>query len=120
MNLFSTIILYGVPCSLILSAVILAMAWRNPRFLLQDYPRDIRAAAPPKTPAERRASACWAALFFLMLLGFPIAAVLSNKVAQGDFLSVFLSAFGVTFLFNIVDWLILDWLIGAPSHPDLW
>jgi hypothetical protein len=74
MNLFSTIILYGVPCSLILSAVILAMALRNPRFLLQDYPGDIRAAVPPKTTAKRRASAYWAALFFVVLLGFPMAA----------------------------------------------
>ena len=117
MNLFSTIILYGVPCSLILSAVILAMAWRNPRFLLQDYPSDIRAAAPPKTPAERRASAYWAALFFLVLVGFPITAALSTRVAQGDFLSVFLSAFGVTLLFNIVDWLVLDWLIVCTITP---
>jgi hypothetical protein len=98
------------------------MASRNPRFLLQDYLSDIRAAVPPKTPAERRARAYWAALFFLVLLGFPIAAALSAKVAQGDFLSVFLSAFGVTFLFNIVDWLILDWLIVCTitNRPLFW
>jgi hypothetical protein len=117
MTLFSTIIAYGVPCSLVLSALILAMALSNPRYLLQDYPRDVQAAVPPKTAAERRASAYWAALFFLALLAFPIAAALSTKAAQRDFLSIFLSAFGVSFLFNIVDWLILDWLIVCTITP---
>jgi hypothetical protein len=117
MTLFSTIVLYGVPYSLVLSAVILAMALRNPRFLLQDYPRDIQAAVPPKTPAERRASAYWATIFILVLLAFPIAAAFSTKAAQGVFLSIFLSAFGVAFLFNVVDWLILDWLIVCTITP---
>jgi hypothetical protein len=117
MNLLSIIVLYGLPCSLVLSALILAMALRNPRFLLQDYPRDIQAAVPPKTQAERRASAYWAAIFFLVLLAFPIAAALSTKASHGDFLSIFLSVFGVSFLFNIVDWLILDLLIVCTITP---
>jgi hypothetical protein len=117
MNLFSTVIDYGVPCSLVLSTLILAMALRNPRFLLQDYPKDIQAAVPPKTPAERRASAYWATIFFLVLLAFPIAAALTTKASNGDFSSIFLSTFGVAFLFNVVDWLILDWLIVCTITP---
>jgi hypothetical protein len=36
-----------------LSAVLLAMALRNPRLMLQDYPKDVQASVPPKTTAER-------------------------------------------------------------------
>jgi hypothetical protein len=79
MNLFSTITLYGMPCSLVLSAVILAMALRNPRYSLQDYPRDIQAAAPPKTPAERRASAYWAAVM--------VQAMSQSRISQSTILS---------------------------------
>lgn len=35
MNILPTIIIYGIPCSLILSIVILAMLWYNPRLLLK-------------------------------------------------------------------------------------
>jgi hypothetical protein len=35
MNILPTIIIYGIPCSLILSLVILAMLWYNPRLLLK-------------------------------------------------------------------------------------
>jgi hypothetical protein len=51
------------------------------------------------------------------VLAFPLAAALSAKAAQHGFLGIFLSAFGVPFLFNVVDWLILDWLIFCTFTP---
>ncbi len=118
MNILSTIIIFGVPCSLILSVAVMAMLWYNPRLLLQDYPKDVQQQVPPKTPAEKRVSAYWAAVFFLLVVAFPLAAApLSSKAAHHSFLEVFLSAFGVAFLFNLVDWLILDWLIVCTITP---
>ncbi len=117
MKILATILIYGVPGSLVLSALILAVLWHNPRLLLQDYPKDVRAAVPPKTPAEKRRSAYWAVMFLLLLVAFPMLAALSAKAAHQGFSGVFLSAFGVGFLFNLVDWLILDWLIVCTITP---
>lgn len=117
MAILATILIYGVPGSLVLSALILAMVWHNPRLLLQDYPKDVRAAVPPKTPAEKRWSAYWAGVFLLLMIAFPGFAALSAQAAHQGFLGDFLSAFGVSFLFNLVDWLILDWLIVCTITP---
>jgi hypothetical protein len=37
--------------------------------------------------------------------------------ASGNFLEIALTAFGVVFLFNLVDWLVLDWLILCAITP---
>lgn len=117
MNILSIIIVYGIPCSLVLSLVILAMLWYNPRLLLQDYPKDVQQRVPPKTPAEKRASAWWTIVIFLLMLGFPLAAALSAKTAHHSFLDIFLSALGVLFLFNLVDLLLMDWLLVCTITP---
>lgn len=110
-------LVYGIPLSLVLSALLLAMIRANPRLMLQDYPKDIQAAVPPKTPAEQRQTRSWGIILLLLVLAFPLAAALSAKAAQHGFLGIFLSAFGVPFLFNVVDWLILDWLIFCTFTP---
>jgi hypothetical protein len=117
MNTLSTILLYGIPACLLLSAVLLVMGLVNPRLMLQDYPKDIQAAVPPKTPEEKRQTFYWGVPFLLLLLGVPVAAAFSAKAAHQGFLDIFLSAFGVAFLCNLVDWLILDWLIFCTITP---
>ncbi|MBA2287455.1 MAG: nitroreductase, partial [Ktedonobacteraceae bacterium] len=117
MNIFSTIIIYGIPCSFILCIVILAMLRYNPRLLLQDYPQDVQQKVPPKTPAEKRVSAYWAAVIFIVMLAFPLVAALSLKASHHGFLDVFLGTFGVLFLFNLVDLLVMDWLIVCTITP---
>jgi len=117
MGILATILIYSVPASLVLSALILALLWHNPRLLLQEYPKDVRAAVPPKTPAEKRLSAYWAGVFLLLLIAFPMLAALSAKAAHQGFPGVLLSTFGVGFLSNLVYWLILDWLIVCTINP---
>src|SRR5260370_545802 len=49
---------------------------------------------------------------------FPASpAVLCSKEGEYGFLGIFVSAFGGPFLFNMVDWLILDWLIFCTFTP---
>ncbi|HZU69511.1 MAG TPA: hypothetical protein VFA09_19715 [Ktedonobacteraceae bacterium] len=72
---------------------------------------------PPKTLTEKRLSSYWAAVFLLLLIALLVLAALSAKAAHQGFAGVFLSAFGVGFLFNLVDWLILDWLIVCTITP---
>ena len=117
MNTLSTILIYGIAGSVLISAVLLGMIAVNPRLMLQDYPKDVQAAVPPKTREEKRQTLYWGLPFWLLLIGFPTASALSAKAAHAGFLEIFLSAFGVIFVFNLVDWLILDWLVFCTITP---
>ena len=117
LNILFTILIYGIPASLILSAIILAMGLLNPRLMLRSYPKDVQAVVPPQTDQEKRQTLYWGIPFWMCLLGFPVAAALSAKAANLGFFEIFLSAFGVVLLFNLVDWLILDWLIVCTITP---
>jgi hypothetical protein len=117
MMLMFTVLLYGLLLSISLSTLIMAMLVRNPRLMLHSYPKDICAAVAPKTPAERRESARWAAIFLAVTAAFPLGAALVSKRAGGDFLEAAGTAFGVVFLFNLIDWLVLDWLIFCTITP---
>lgn len=117
MNLLPIVILYGGPMSLSLFVLVMLMLWRNPRLLLQDYPEDVKATVPPKSPAERRTSVYCGIIFFLLVVAFPLAGALAARAGSRDFLEIFLAAFGVAFLFNVVDWLIIDWLIVCTVTP---
>jgi len=117
MTLMFTVVLHGLPLSISLSVLIMVMLVRNPRLLLHSYPKDVRAAVPRKSLAERRESSCWAAMFLVLTIAFPFAAALASKTPECNFLEAFLIAFGVAFLFNLVDWLILDWLIFCTITP---
>ena len=117
MNILTIILMYGVLASLLLSALIFAMERVNPRLMLRSYPKDVQAAVPPQTPVEKRQTLYWGIPFWLGLLGFPVAAALTADAAHASPLEIFLSATGVLFLFNLVDWLIVDWLIVCTITP---
>jgi hypothetical protein len=85
--------------------------------MLQDYPKDIQAAVPPKTAVEKRQMLYWLVPLWVAALGCPTLAALSIKAASTSFLDLFLVAFGVFFLFNLIDWLVLDWLIFCTLTP---
>ncbi len=117
MQILTLILLYGLLLSVLFSAIILSMVLVNPRLMLQDYPKDIQAVVPPKTAVEKRQTLYWGVPLWVFLLGCPTLAALSVKAANGSFLEIFVAAFGVLFLSNLVDWLILDWLIFCTITP---
>lgn len=117
MNVFANILMYGGVLSLVLSVLILAVIRANPRLMLQDYPKDIQAAVPPKTAREQRQTRYVGLALLLLVIAFTLAAALSAKAAHYSFSGIFFSAFGVSFLFNVVDWLIFDWLIFCTFTP---
>jgi hypothetical protein len=118
MHVLTAILLFGLLLSVLFSAIILSMVLVNPRLMLQDYPKDVQAAVPPKTAAEKRQTLYWGLPLWVFLLGCPTLAALWVKAAHGGFLDIFAAAFGVLFLSNLVDWLILDWLIFCTITPS--
>ena len=87
----------------------------NPRIFLRHYPREIREIVPPKSEKERQLS-----ILLGLLIGVPLASALVWRVAtlgSRSFWELFAYAFGVLFIFNLVDLLVLDWLIACWLEP---
>ena len=118
-NLGKTI-LDGFLLSTISSLLIIVSLYINPRTFLQDYPKDIQAKVRPKTLSERRMSVLLGIPFLLVLILVPFISTLTLKQPNGEsssFIALFVNAFGVAFIFNLVDWLLLDWLMFCTITP---
>ena len=89
MSVLLIILVYGVPLSLVLSALLLTMIRANPRLMLQDYPKDIQAAVPPKTSAEKHQTRFWGIILLLLVLIFctftPAFAVLPGTEGMAGY-----------------------------------
>jgi hypothetical protein len=75
---------------------------------------------PPKDAAERRLSSLWGVPLLALLAGAPLASnvLLSRQHPElTSFGALFLNAFGVAFIFNLVDLLIIDWLVICAWTP---
>jgi hypothetical protein len=99
----------GVLLSVVVSTYLLLLLRVNPRIFLGHYPQEIRKIVPPKSAKERRIS-----LLLGLLIGAPITSALLWRTAtlgSHSFRDLFAYVFGVLFIFNLVDLLILDWLI---------
>lgn len=110
----------GAILSAIASFFIIASFGINPRIWLQDYPEELQALAPPKTEQEKRISLIVGIPFLLLLLAAPvISSLILKHQTQGpiSFWALWLNSFGVVFIFNVVDWLILDWLMFCTITP---
>ena len=117
------IFLDGSIYSLICSVFILVSLWRVPRIWLQDFPEDIQQMIPPKTEKEKQLSLMLGIPFLFLLFSGPLLSGLMWKLNAGfniPFLSLFLHVFLIAMFFNVVDWLILDWLIVCAITPNLW
>ncbi len=117
----SRTILDGLILSVLASIFIVVTMRFKPRIWLQDYPDDIQALVPPKTEEEKRLSLVLGIPFLILLFAVPFISTLALKSRhQGD-VSFFLlaaNAFGVAFVFNVIDWLVLDWLMFCTITPS--
>lgn len=103
----------------------LASAWvmgslrYNPRLFLRHYPKEIREAAPPLTDAERKTSKLVGLPFLVLLVGVPIWSTLTFASVHpaASFVDQAAHGFGVSMVFNIVDFLALDLLWLGVLRP---
>ncbi len=114
------IVLDGAILSFVASLFVIVSLRLNPRTWLQDYPEDIQNKVPPKTGQEKRLSLIFGMPFLVLLVAVPFISTLALKRQDGcqvSFLQLFLNAFGVAFAFNLVDLLLLDWLMFCTITP---
>jgi len=116
---FRRIVLDGAILSFVASLLLMVSLRLNPRIWLQDYPVEIRDRVPPKTEQEKRLSLIIGIPFLLLVAAVPFISTLALKRQDGgvSFLQLFLNAFGVVFAFNLVDLLLLDWLMFCTITP---
>jgi hypothetical protein len=114
-------LLEGAILSAIASILLIAILRFNPRLFLQDYPEEIQNQVPPKTEKEKRQSLIVGIPFLIVVVAVPFVSTLILKLHGGEgvpFLHLFLNAFGVVFIFNLVDLLLLDWLMFCTITPE--
>jgi hypothetical protein len=105
----------GALLSLVASTCLLILMRLTPRLFLKHFPREIQEVVPPKSAHERRMS-----VLLGLLIGLPLTAALlwrAETLESHSFRDLFAYVFGVLFIFNLVDLLILDWLVVCWLKP---
>ncbi len=110
---------FGLLATLACGAVLITVEFLAPYTFLNDYPEDIRDAAPAPTPTQKRAGMIGGIVFVLALFGGIGGVVWSWGAmhAGAGFLELALMALVVSTLFAIFDIFIIDWLIICAWRP---
>ena len=112
-------LIYGAILSVLMGVIFLGIAYFNPEIWLNDYPPDIRERFGPMSEKARRQRRLAGIPVFLLLFGtIAISTIRLTRIgADETFFAVFLGTFIVLLVFNLVDLLILDWLVFNTLKP---
>jgi len=110
---------WGVIYAAVLAVLISGSAWFNAEMWLNDYPPDVKAKFGPMSERTKRQRNWLTLLVIPVMMGGPLVAVWQLGAKMGDvgFAAAFLCAAIVLFLFNLVDLLLLDWLLFIVIQP---
>ena len=120
--LISNGLFFGAILSLLLVALMLGSLAVAPDIWVNDYPPDIREKYGPKSARAKRFTPYFSLLFFAIMIGVLAFSLVRLRIVTEDPLnlfSAFLTAFIVLFTFNLVDLLIIDWLIFVTVQPSV-
>jgi hypothetical protein len=113
-------LIYGTVLSLLLSLVILGSLFINAEMWLRDYPPDIKERYGESSEKAKKQWVISGVLFFfvatilIIISTVQLATVISGKLG---FQEIILNTFVMLLVFNVVDLLILDWLIFVIIRP---
>ncbi len=113
--------LYGLLMSAALMALmLLSMVW-NPAIWAGDYPPDIKAkVGPPDARTQKQKKLITLPFFGIMLAGFGLAvAALPAAGLAVNFANAFVVGFVMALVFNLVDLLLIDWVVFVTWQPRL-
>ena len=112
----------GMLLSTVLTIMIVVSIMINKEMWLQDYPADVKARWGPISEKARRQRLVFAIFFFGVMIGAMVYDVIHLERVLGtppSFLAIFASIVIVFALFNLVDAVIIDWLILMVLWPGL-
>jgi hypothetical protein len=101
----------GAILAVAVSAVVMGSLRTNPRLFMRHFPEALKARLPPLSPAELKVGRGVGVVLMLLLFGGPLASTLLLP-GPPPIHVLFLHAFTVGMVSNLVDWLLLDelWL----------
>lgn len=123
MNLWPVVnhaLVFGVILSAVLFPAVLVLTRINPEIMLKDYPPDIQAKYGPMSERTKHQRLPVGLIFIVLLLGLiAISFIRIRTLAEGDipFQMAFVHLFVMFSVFNLLDWLVLDWLIVVAICP---
>lgn len=114
------IVYHGLICSLLLSGIIFLIVKKNPRIFLSGYPGSIRNIVPGATKEEKQQAVWFNIAFIAIMVGYPlIAGWYYQHQKTAGFWQLLLFIWGILFVFNLFDLIIIDWLIICIITPDM-
>ncbi len=115
-------VVIGAVLSAVLTILIVVSLMINKEMWLQDYPPDVKAKWGPMSEKAKRQRLAFAIPFFGLMIGAMVYAVIRLEALLAtppSFLAIFVSIVIVFGLFNLVDAVIIDWLILVVLWPGL-
>lgn len=119
LTVIQTSLIFGLLLSIEMVVLFILVAWINPEAWLKDYPPDIQEIHGRMSPEAERIRRM-AGLPVFLILGITLVAglvVLSQQLGGLSFWQAFGSLFLMLAVFNLVDLLVLDWLIFNTIQP---
>jgi len=113
---FNFTVIHALVYAIIFSTFTLSTLFINPRLWLHDYPDTIKNIAPSKSERENKQTIFLSVLFILIFIGYPIITLFLYKNSI-TFLGLFLHFFILFQFVNLIDLLILDWIIFCTITP---
>lgn len=118
--IISHALVYGVILSGVMFTLVLGLVRVNPEIMLNDYPPDIQAKYGPMSERSRRQRLPVGLVFSAILFGIVTASFMKVRADAGNdiaFLPALVHLIVLFSVFNLLDWLVLDWLIVVAICP---
>ncbi len=115
-------LLYGGIVSLLLSLVLMGSLVFNPEIGWRTYPPQVKVAFGPMSTTANKQRIVVGLVFIGLLIGGAFVSLVRLEAKHADaltFLESFTSTLIVLNVFNLVDLLLLDWLIFATWQPKV-
>lgn len=106
---------------IVIGYLIILMMSTNPRIWgYSDYSDEIKAKVPPQTKKEKRLGIVLSLPWMIFTFGFPILSTYLLKGKLGGeipYWTAFLNIFVMSFIFDLIDLVVLDWIIVSWITP---
>ncbi len=115
-------LLYGAVMSGLLMVVMAISVIVNPAIWVGDYPPDIKEKFGPPDARTQRQKRLLVIPFFGIMLGMIVLTVIRVGQLSGGapgFFTLWAAIFALLMTFNLIDWLILDWLVFVTLRPAI-
>ena len=114
-------LLYGAILSGLMSIAFIGTTYLNPEIWLSDYPPDIREKYGPMSERAKRQRKLIGIPVVLVLFGTIVFSIFRFAQLSGELTSfaAFILTFVMLMIFNLVDLLLLDWLIFVTIQPRI-